>query len=78
MWGNSGRVPCRASSGGDTSQWDETFDVGSDTGTPVNDKDYQCPFTFTGKLNRLTVKLGPNQMLPPQKKDVATKIGERD
>jgi len=30
-------------------QWDETFDIGSDTGTPVDDKDYQVPFTFTGK-----------------------------
>ena len=24
-------------------QWDETFDIGSDTGTPVDDKDYQVP-----------------------------------
>ena len=24
-------------------QWDESFDIGSDTGTPVCDKDYQCP-----------------------------------
>ena len=34
-------------------QWDETFDIGSDTGTPVDDKDYQVPFAFTGldKLN---------------------------
>jgi len=38
-------------------QWDETFDVGSDTGTPVDDQDYQVPFHFTGKLNRLTIKL---------------------
>jgi len=29
-------------------QWDETFDVGADTGTPVDDKDYQVPFMFTG------------------------------
>ena len=29
-------------------QWDETFDVGTDTGTPVDDKDYQVPF----KLHR--------------------------
>ena len=29
-------------------QWDETFDIGSDTGTPVDDKDYQVPF----KLHR--------------------------
>jgi arylsulfatase len=59
-------------------QWDETFDVGSDTGTPVDDKDYQVPFRFTGKLNKLTVKLGPSQLAPPEKKDVQKKIGERD
>jgi arylsulfatase len=40
-------------------QWDETFDVGSDTGTPVDDKDYQVPFRFTGKLNKLTIELYP-------------------
>ena len=34
-------------------QWDETFDVGSDTGTPVDDQDYQVPFKFTGRLNKL-------------------------
>jgi arylsulfatase len=38
-------------------QWDETFDVGADTGTPVDDKDYQVPFKFTGKLDKLTVKI---------------------
>jgi hypothetical protein len=32
-------------------QWDENFDVGADTGTPVDDNDYQVPFRFTGKLN---------------------------
>jgi Galactose oxidase, central domain len=29
---------------------DETFDVGVDTRTGVDDKDYQVPFRFTGKL----------------------------
>jgi hypothetical protein len=38
----------------------ETFDVGSDTGTGVNDSDYETPFVFTGKLNRLTIHLGAN------------------
>jgi hypothetical protein len=37
----------------------ETFDIGSDTGTGVNDTDYQTPFSFTGKLNSLTIKLEP-------------------
>src|SRR5262249_7119208 len=41
---------------------DETFDVGVDTRTPVDDKDYQLPFRFTGKLNKLTFKLGPVQL----------------
>ena len=38
-------------------QWDESFDIGSDTLTGVNDADYKPPFAFTGKLNKLTVKL---------------------
>jgi arylsulfatase len=45
-----------------TLQWDETFDVGVDTGTPVDDKDYQVPFAFTGKLNKVTVSLKPSQL----------------
>jgi arylsulfatase len=28
---------------------DETFDVGVDTRTPVNEQDYQVPFGFDGK-----------------------------
>ena len=36
---------------------DETFDVGVDTRTPVDDEDYQVPFRFTGKLDSLTVQL---------------------
>lgn len=41
---------------------DETFDVGVDTRTPVDDKDYQVPFRFSGKLDKLTFKLGPVQL----------------
>ena len=41
---------------------DETFDVGVDTRTGVNDKDYQVPFAFNGKIDKLTVKLGPMQL----------------
>jgi arylsulfatase A-like enzyme len=37
---------------------DETFDVGLDTRTGVS-RDYQVPFAFDGKIDRLTVKLGP-------------------
>src|SRR5882672_4558003 len=38
---------------------DETFDVGVDTRTGVDDKDYEPPFRFTGKVDKLTVKLVP-------------------
>jgi hypothetical protein len=38
-------------------QWDESFDVGADTGTPVDDQDYQVPFNFTGKLEKLTIAI---------------------
>jgi len=34
--------------------WDETFDIGADTGTPVDDQDYKVPFKFTGKIDKLT------------------------
>jgi arylsulfatase A-like enzyme len=47
---------------------DETFDVGVDTRTPVDDKDYQVPFRFTGKLSKLTYKLGPEELMPEDQK----------
>lgn len=45
-------------------QWDESFDIGSDTLTGVNDADYQPPFRFTGKLNKLTIKLDRPKLSP--------------
>ena len=41
--------------------WDETFDVGVDTRTPVDDADYQVPFAFNGTIDKLTVQLQPVQ-----------------
>jgi len=41
---------------------DETFDVGLDTRTPINDADYQVPFPFTGTIDKLTFKMGPWQL----------------
>ena len=46
---------------------DESFDMGSDTRTAVND-DYELPFHFTGTINKLTFKLGPSQLLPTDQK----------
>jgi hypothetical protein len=45
-------------------QWDESFDIGSDTLTGVNDADYQPPFPLTAKFNKLTVKLDRPQLSP--------------
>ncbi len=36
-------------------QWDESFDIGSDTLTGVNDDDYKPPFPLTAKLNKLSI-----------------------
>src|SRR5262249_33826257 len=49
-------------------QWDETFDVGADTGTPVDDKDYKVPFEFTGKLNKLTLAIDRPKLTPEDEK----------
>jgi arylsulfatase len=41
---------------------DESLDVGVDTRTSVNDDDYQVPFRFTGKVDKLTISLGERQL----------------
>ncbi len=45
-------------------QWDEAFDVGSDTLTGVNDADYQPPFSLTARLDKLTIKVDRPQLSP--------------
>jgi len=40
---------------------DETFDVGMDSYTAVDDS-YKLPFRFTGTIDKLTFKLGPEQL----------------
>jgi arylsulfatase A-like enzyme len=46
---------------------DETFDIGSDTRSTVDDS-YKLPFRFTGKIDKLTFKLGPTQMTSDEQK----------
>ena len=53
---------------------DETFDVGIDTRTGVDDDDYQPPFRFNGKLQKLTIKLVPPS--PEQAKLIGEKTRE--
>jgi arylsulfatase len=43
-------------------QGDETFDVGLDTGSPVDDRDYRTPFAFTGRIERFAVTLGDSTL----------------
>jgi len=45
-------------------QWDENLDVGSDTGTPVDDRDYQVPFAFTGKIGKITLTIDRPTLSP--------------
>jgi arylsulfatase len=45
-------------------QWDESFDIGSDTLTGVNDADYQPPFPLTAKLVKLRIKVDRPQLTP--------------
>lgn len=40
---------------------DETLDIGEDTGTPVSE-DYRVPFTFTGALNRVLIRLSDSAL----------------
>jgi hypothetical protein len=41
--------------------FDEGLDVGEDTGTPVN-MDYDVPFKFTGKIEKVTINLAPSKL----------------
>ena len=54
-----------------TLMWDETFDIGSDTGTPVDDRDYKIPFALNAKLDRLTITLDPPRLTPEDQKKLA-------
>jgi len=45
-------------------QWDESFDIGSDTLTGVNDADYHPPFPLTATLIKLTIRVNRPQLSP--------------
>jgi arylsulfatase len=53
---------------------DETFDIGVDMRTPVDDKDYQVPFRFTGKLTKLKIQLGPEQLAEADRKAIRNHV----
>ncbi|MET0151503.1 MAG: arylsulfatase, partial [Candidatus Binatia bacterium] len=51
---------------------DEDFDVGQDTRTPLAliEYRYECPFKFTGEINKLTFDLGPVQYTEAERKQL--------
>jgi arylsulfatase len=50
---------------------DEGLDVGYDTRSGVDDRDYRVPFRFTGTIDKITVQPGPPEMTEEQMKRVA-------
>ena len=54
---------------------DESFDIGSDTRSGVDDS-YKLPFHFTGTIDKLTYKLGPNQMTAEEQKAAANAVAK--
>jgi arylsulfatase A-like enzyme len=55
---------------------DETFDVGLDTRTGVAMLEfrYDCPFKFTGKIDKLRFDLGPSQYTAEEKQKAAEAV----
>jgi arylsulfatase A-like enzyme len=54
---------------------DESFDIGIDTRTSV-DSSYTLPFKFTGTIDKLTYKIGDEQLSAAEQKDAAEKRGK--
>jgi arylsulfatase len=54
---------------------DESFDVGIDTRFGVDDS-YQPPFRFTGKLDKLKIKLEPSQLADTDQKRAAEMVAQ--
>jgi arylsulfatase len=48
---------------------DEGLDVGEDTGTPVN-LNYDVPFKFTGKIDKVTIQLGEGKLGAADEKEL--------
>ncbi len=57
-------------------QFDENFDIGADTGTPVSEE-YKIPFNFTGKINKLTLTIDRPKLSEKDINELMTK-GQRN
>jgi arylsulfatase A-like enzyme len=58
-------------------QWDESFDIGSDTLTGVNDADYKPPFPLTAKLIKLSIKLDRPELSEADKEKLKAAMIEK-
>jgi arylsulfatase len=59
-------------------QWDENLDIGADTGTGVDDADYQTPFAFTGTLDKVTLKIDRPVLTDADKKKLEESMANKD
>jgi arylsulfatase len=59
-------------------QWDEAFDIGSDTLTGVNDADYRPPFPLTARLNKLTIRVDRPQLSPEEIRKLQAAMKAKD
>ncbi|PZQ95610.1 MAG: arylsulfatase [Cereibacter sphaeroides] len=58
--------------------WDENMDIGSDTGTPVNDKIYKTPFAFTGSIDNLKLVIDRPQLSGADKAKLEAAMKAKD
>jgi hypothetical protein len=65
-----GPGPAKGGSGVLSVDGNESFDIGSDTRTSVDDS-YEVPFHFTGTIDKLTFNLGPSQLTADDQKKAA-------
>ena len=49
-------------------QFDESLDIGSDTQTGVDDRDYEVPFTFNGSINQIVLTVDRPKLTPEDEK----------
>ena len=52
---------------------DESLDIGMDTRTPV-DESYKLPFKFTRTINKVTYKIGPEQLTAKDREEMQRKL----
>jgi len=49
---------------------DQTFNVGTSGSSPVDDRDYNVPFPFTGKIKKVTIEVDHPKLTPDDVKQL--------